>query len=158
MTKRGPCPVCNRGTKDRALAITSDEHGSVSYCHRCGFTESSNHRRPGIPIGPKTYRPWVGLAEYLWESSEPLQGSLAATYLQKRGCRLPPSDGDSALPAGARGSHRRDAGACDRCGHCGANQPALHAPQSGCNEGRRKAEATARRTPQERWRHSSVER
>lgn len=31
---------CNRGPKDDALAITRDERGTVSFCHRCGFTSA----------------------------------------------------------------------------------------------------------------------
>jgi hypothetical protein len=94
-TVRRPCPQCDRSPRDTALAVTTDERGTVSYCHRCGYTEANNTATAAAkPVRPKVYRPWRGLAEHLWESSEPLQGSLAARYLQGRGCRLPPADGD----------------------------------------------------------------
>lgn len=87
------------------MALTTDERGTVSYCHRCGHTESNNHATAhGVVVQPKTYRPWLELAEHLWNSSEALANSLAATYLTRRGCRLPPTDGDlHYLPA--RGDH-----------------------------------------------------
>jgi len=67
----------------------------VSYCHRCGFTEASNHTiAAGNPVQPKTYRHWLDKAQYLWSRSQALQGSVAATYLQRRGCRIPPPDAD----------------------------------------------------------------
>ena len=49
-----------------------------------------------IPAGDvlATYKPWRDVAAHLWQSSKPLRGSLAAFYLQRRGCRLPPDDGD----------------------------------------------------------------
>ena len=77
------------------MAVTVDERGTVRFCHRCGFTEADNHTvAAGNPVQPKVYRPWRELAEHLWESTEPLQGALAARYLQRRGCRLPPAGGD----------------------------------------------------------------
>jgi hypothetical protein len=67
----------------------------VPYCHRCGYTESNNHiSAAGIVAAPKSYRAWRELAEHLWETSEPLAGSLAEQYLISRGCRQPPADGD----------------------------------------------------------------
>jgi putative DNA primase/helicase len=96
---RGPCPVCNHGPRDSALSTKTDERGTVSYCHRCGYKNSSfkqanNTALTGIPIAAKTYRPWRDIAEHLWETSRPLLGSLAASYLARRGCRLPPADAD----------------------------------------------------------------
>ena len=75
--------------------MTTDERGTVSYCHRCGYTEANNHTTaPGASVSAKTYRPWRDISEHLWDSSEPCKGSLAETSLQRRGCRLPPPDGD----------------------------------------------------------------
>jgi putative DNA primase/helicase len=94
-TKRRACPACNRAKKDTALAVTQDERGSVSYCHRCGYTESNNHiSAGGIVAARKFYRAWHELAKHLWETSEPLAGSLADRYLISRGCRQPPANGD----------------------------------------------------------------
>jgi hypothetical protein len=47
-TVRGPCPNCNRGLKDNAMAITTDERGVVCYCHRCGYAEARNHDDPVV--------------------------------------------------------------------------------------------------------------
>jgi putative DNA primase/helicase len=94
-TVRRPCPQCDRGPRDTALAVTTDARGTVSYCHRCGYTSADNHTvAAGTPVQPKVYRPWRDLAEHLWSASLPLHGSLSETYLQRRGCRLPPADGD----------------------------------------------------------------
>jgi putative DNA primase/helicase len=94
-TLRRPCPQCDRGLRDAAMAITTDERGTVSYCHRCGYTEANNHMTAaGNLVQPKTYRPWVDKAQYLWNHSTALEGSIAATYLQRRGCRLPCADAD----------------------------------------------------------------
>ncbi len=99
-TTRAPCPVCNRGPKDRALAITQDEQGTVSYCHRCGYTRADNlERRPLEPIRsvpPKSAEPleWSDKAESIWRRTKPLRGTLAEIYLSHRGCMLPPPDSD----------------------------------------------------------------
>ncbi len=96
-TKRAPCPVCDRGPKDTALSVTTDERGTVSYCHRCGFTQAENfERRPEfIPAPSKSDTPldWSERAEAIWRRTLPL-GELARVYLQGRGCVLPPRDGD----------------------------------------------------------------
>ena len=103
-TKRAPCPVCDRGPKDTALSVTTDERGTVSYCHRCGFTHAENfERRPEFIPAPNTAdKPleWSERAEAIWRRTLPL-GELARVYLQGRGCVLPPRDGDLRfLPAG----------------------------------------------------------
>jgi hypothetical protein len=77
------------------LKITEDERGTVSYCHRCGYVEVDNHAVPSSYVAPpKTYRPWVETACYLWEQSEPIAGSVVERYLERRGCRLPPEGAD----------------------------------------------------------------
>ena len=99
-TTRGPCPVCDRGPKDTALAVTTDEKGTVAYCHRCGFTRAEHlERRPLEPIRSapaKSEQPaeWSATAEGIWRRTQPLGGSLGETYLLYRGCILPPADGD----------------------------------------------------------------
>jgi hypothetical protein len=47
-THRAACPVCDRGPRDKAMKVTTDERGTVAYCHRCGHTECQNHERPHI--------------------------------------------------------------------------------------------------------------
>lgn len=95
-TTRGPCPQCQRGPKDHALATTRDERGTVAYCHRCGYTTADNV----IPFRitpPRTVRPvesldWSATAESIWRRTQGLRGTLGETYLQHRGCALPPKD------------------------------------------------------------------
>jgi putative DNA primase/helicase len=92
-TKHIACPSC--GPKNKPMSLTLDERGSVSYCHRCGYTAADNHVSSiGAPIMPRSYKPYVGLAQHLWEDSETLAGSLAEEYLKQRKCWLPPEDGD----------------------------------------------------------------
>ena len=98
-TTRAPCPVCNRGPKDRALAITEDERGVVEYCHRCGYTSANNiERRPiePIPTPAKSTEPleWSERADGIWRRTKPLRGTVGETYLLYRGCVLPPPDSD----------------------------------------------------------------
>ncbi len=95
-TKRTACPVCNRGAKDTALSVTTDERGTVSYCHRCGFTQAENfERRPAfVPVPSSSDKPldWSERAEAIWRKTQPLRGSVGQTYLEHRGCVLPPRD------------------------------------------------------------------
>ena len=98
-TTRAPCPVCDRGPKDTALAVTTDEKGTVSFCHRCGFTRAEHlERRPLEPVrtAPKSAEPleWSDKAELIWKRTKPLRGTVGETYLLYRGCVLPPADGD----------------------------------------------------------------
>jgi putative DNA primase/helicase len=91
-TQHQACPRC--GPKNKPLAVTTDERGVVSYCHRCGFTEANNYIAIGVPVVRKSYRPWRETADHLWDQSEDLKGSIAEKYLRGRGCCLPPDDGD----------------------------------------------------------------
>lgn len=113
-TKRAPCPVCDRGPKDTALAVTTDERGVVSYCHRCGYTQAENfERRPAITPAPSSSAEpldWSDRAEWIWRQTVSL-GELARVYLQGRGCVMPPRDGDLRfLPA----SDKHAPGLCAR--------------------------------------------
>lgn len=95
-TTRAPCPACDRGTRDRALAITTDERGTVSFCHRCGFSSADNVV-PIRAVPPRTTRSaepleWSTRAEAIWRKTQSLCGTLGETYLQFRGCALPPRD------------------------------------------------------------------
>lgn len=102
-THRAPCPQCDRGPRDTAMSVTTNERGTVYHCFRCGYTASEQTERLSKP-SPRTYRPWQGLADYLWSQSLRITGTAAETYLNARGCRLPPEDFDIRyLPA--RGKH-----------------------------------------------------
>ncbi len=98
-TTRAPCPVCDRGPRDKALARTEDERGVVEFCHRCGYTRAENYeRRPLEPIrsAPKSDAPleWSARAQAIWDRTVPLRGTIGQTYLEHRGCILPPADSD----------------------------------------------------------------
>ena len=99
-TTRAPCPVCDRGPKDRALAVTTDERGTVEFCHRCGFTRADNlARRPLDPIRstpPKSAEAleWSDRAEAIWRRTVSLRGTVGEVYLRHRGCVMPPPDSD----------------------------------------------------------------
>ncbi len=96
-TKRAPCPVCNRGPRDTALALTTDEHGTVAYCHRCGYTQAENfERRPDAPPPVRADNPveWSERAESIWRRTVSLRRTVGQTYLEHRGCRLPPAGSD----------------------------------------------------------------
>ncbi len=94
-TKRGPCPVCDRGAKDTALAIKADERGTVEYCHRCGYAAADNFARRPVAVPQHSADPldWSNRAERIWNETQPL-GPIARAYLERRGCVLPPADGD----------------------------------------------------------------
>lgn len=95
---RRPCPLCERGAKDDALAVRVDERGVCWVCHRCGFTGSHpNEQRPrDVRPAPRQDVPlrWSDKAECIWRRAVPLAGTIVETYLRGRGCRLPPPDGD----------------------------------------------------------------
>ncbi len=99
-TTRAPCPVCDRGPTDRALARTEDERGVVEFCHRCGYTRAENYeRRPlepvrSAPVTSEHPAEWSDRAEAIWRRTLPLRGTLAEVYLRHRGCILPPADSD----------------------------------------------------------------
>ena len=97
-TKRAPCPQCDRGPKDTALAVTEDERGIVEYCHRCGYTKAENfERRPEIvPVPAHSTAPldWSDRAEAIWRRTRRLCGTVGEAYLLYRGCLLPPPDSD----------------------------------------------------------------
>ena len=125
-TKRAPCPVCDRGSRDRALAVTTDERGTVEFCHRCGFTRAANFdRRPLESIRstpPKSAEPleWSDRAEAIWRRTKPLRGTVGQTYLEYRGCLLPPPDSDLRFLEQA---DRRPPSLCARVTNAQTNRP-----------------------------------
>ncbi len=127
-TKRAPCPACNRGPKDTALAITEDERGIVEYCHRCGYAKAENfERRPDIIRVPsRSAEPleWSECAESIWRRTLPLHRTVGQTYLEHRGCVLPPQDSDLRfLP----GSDKYPPSLCARVTNAETNAPlSLH--------------------------------
>ena len=119
---RAACPKCDRGLKDTALAVrTEPDGGAVWYCHRCGWRgglvgrehrASSPHwqprarewrlstpappvasplpKRPPEPRGSLTPAAYDG-----WTQCQPITaGTVAAVYLSRRRCVLPPPGSD----------------------------------------------------------------
>jgi putative DNA primase/helicase len=103
---RAPCPECDKGPRDDALAVKIDRDGGATWvCHRCdwrgaiGPERSERHARPAAPRQDKradpeqhdTLAPW---GHRLWQSCRPIEpGTVAAAYLDHRGCiTLPPGD------------------------------------------------------------------
>ena len=127
-TKRAPCPQCDRGPRDRALAVTTDERGTVEFCHRCGFTRAENfERRPNVtpaPSRPAEPLEWSERAESIWRRTLPLHRTVGQTYLEHRGCVLPPQDSDLRfLP----GSDKYPPSLCARVTNAETNAPlSLH--------------------------------
>lgn len=95
ITRRLPCPACDRGPRDTALAETTDELGTVAYCHRCTYVDYRNSRKIRAS-NRTTSRPealeWSMHAESIWRRTQSLRDTLGAVYLRYRGCALPPRD------------------------------------------------------------------
>ncbi len=98
-TSRVPCPECDRGDRDTALAVTVDDRGTVWHCFRCGWSGADNTvtRASSPSARPATSEassssPDAAIA--LYRASQPIErGTVAADYLLARGCVLPPRDG-----------------------------------------------------------------
>jgi putative DNA primase/helicase len=99
---RAPCPWCDKGPRDDALAVRIDADGACWHCHRCGEkgalrqAQDCNALRPRRrtpapePERHDTLSPW-GLN--LWDTCRPVEpGTFAAAYLDARCCAVPPGD------------------------------------------------------------------
>lgn len=103
-TRRRPCPVCDRGPRDTALAVTRKTDGVVVwFCHRCGARGAANDdRRGGVSSAvcrrsdpPAVDSGAAALRDRLWRTSRPLEhGTVAVSYLTQRGCALPSAAAD----------------------------------------------------------------
>lgn len=98
-TVRRPCPQCGRSERDRTFSVTTDERGTVAYCHRCGYVEAENETLPReVKFAPRTVAKsdpldWSTKADAIWRRTQTLRGTLGERYLQEhRGCALPPRD------------------------------------------------------------------
>ena len=96
---RRPCPQCDRGPRDTALAVRLEADGHILWrCHRCGWAGAAG--RETQPAAPRVKlvqpaRRADGLARWageLWSASQSLRGA-ALAYLQARACCIPPTDG-----------------------------------------------------------------
>jgi putative DNA primase/helicase len=98
---RAPCPWCDKGPRDDALAVRIDRDGAATWlCHRCGEKGSSRQAPDGSTPGPRPQAPRLEPERYetlsdwgrtLWENSRPIgPDTIAGRYLEGRGCLLPP--------------------------------------------------------------------
>lgn len=97
---RAPCPRCDRGPRDDALAIKIDDDGAVWTCHRCGWSGNSlsgtkhegeprrHHRDEPKPatLAPEWLRLWQR------ECREITLDSIPGRYLASRCCAIPQND------------------------------------------------------------------
>lgn len=101
-THRVPCPECDRGRADTALAVTVRPDGSAVWlCHRCGWKGGAGGRdryaamrQFQAPIAPKQPAPVEGgLSDYgqrILAECRPIEpGGPVHTYLTGRRCALP---------------------------------------------------------------------
>jgi hypothetical protein len=101
---RRPCPQCEKGQRDDALAIRIDDRGATWFCHRCHYTGSANEGREARTVAgykaraerPATDIPlrWSERAETIWRRSMPLAATIGEVYLRVRQCVIPPQDSD----------------------------------------------------------------
>ena len=93
-TVRARCPSCDPdGRKSKSLAITTDERGTVEYCHRCQYTRAENQPKNS----DRNYLSVTVTTDKLaaiWSRTQPLRGTLGEAYLEHRHCLLPPADSD----------------------------------------------------------------
>jgi ribosomal protein L37AE/L43A len=96
---RRPCPECDRGTRDRALAVRLGDDGTVIWlCHRCGWAGREAGERTVTRIAQGTRKPehparaLSAWGMNLWRAAMPLCGA-ALAYLEARSCVIPPGTG-----------------------------------------------------------------
>src|SRR3954470_875599 len=90
--QRLPCPSCDKGVRDTALALKIDAVGATWLCHRCGFRGASTLGPYVVAFAPrpKEHKPEPVFSEYaarLWgETLELTVNDLAGRYLLGRKC------------------------------------------------------------------------
>jgi putative DNA primase/helicase len=97
---REPCPWCDRGPRDDALAVRTDHDGATWICHRCGEKGSTRQThdgstpaaaRPRQQLEPERHETLSSWGRTLWDNSRPIEpDTVASRYLIGRGCALPP--------------------------------------------------------------------
>lgn len=98
------CSQCSRGPKDRTFGATVEPTGAaVGHCFRCGYVETYRPERaaayrPGKavsrPVAPPKRQSLSQYGLELFGACMGLRGTIGASYLQARGCVIPPADGD----------------------------------------------------------------
>jgi hypothetical protein len=96
---RAPCPCCAKGKRDDALAVKIDHEGACWHCHRCGEQGGTRNGKSNTMLDsappprpePERHEALSDWGRTLWENARPIEpGTIAATYLEGRGCALPP--------------------------------------------------------------------
>lgn len=98
---RLPCPSCARHDRDKTLGVKIEEGAGVAHCFRCQHVEtwrdtlrSIQQRTRPQPRPAQTHATLSDFGRKLWAESQPLAGTIGASYLAARACVLPPADGD----------------------------------------------------------------
>jgi len=92
------CVACGRNDRDKTMGVTVDHEGAVFHCFRCSAAGAERQQRQYIRTAAARTIPtiakldWSTTAETIWNRTQPLHGTLGATYLRRRGCVLPPRD------------------------------------------------------------------
>lgn len=102
--RRQTCPSCGRNDRDKTLGVTINDDGSgVAHCFRCEYVETWRDDRGRITNAPTPQRVVRSVPEQPASLSDhwlaffnrlPPVAGIALSYLQARGCHLPPGDGD----------------------------------------------------------------
>jgi putative DNA primase/helicase len=97
---RAPCPWCDRGPRDDALAVRIDQGGATWICHRCGEKGGTRQThdgstpaasRPQQRLEPERHETLSDWGRTLWQNSRSIEpDTIAGRYLEGRGCLLPP--------------------------------------------------------------------
>jgi putative DNA primase/helicase len=96
---RAPCPWCDKGPRDDALAVRVDQDGAAWFCHRCGEKGGTRQAqdagatapRPRQRLKPERHEVLSSWGHTLWENARPIElDTIAGRYLECRGCLLPP--------------------------------------------------------------------
>lgn len=98
------CPECGRGPRDRTFGVTVRHDGAaVGHCFRCEYVETYRPDRPAAyrpgkpvfkPVGPSKRESLSQYGLELFRACTGLRGTIGESYLQARGCVIPPADGD----------------------------------------------------------------
>ncbi len=100
---RAPCPWCDKGDRDDALAVRLDDQGATWFCHRCEETGAARPAQDHSPRPqrreprrePERHETLSDWGRRLWECCRPIDREcVAGQYLTGRGCRIPPLAGD----------------------------------------------------------------
>jgi len=113
---RAPCPRCDRGPRDDALAVRIGTDAAMWVCHRCGWSGRITDRDDGSRTPRPTPRPRPEPAQddaarqerdrrfirRVLSEAKPIEGTPAETYLRWRGCAVPSDPGRPVDPEALR--------------------------------------------------------